>query len=351
MWYLRELGPQISQSAPQPVAFSRARGSVEIVWIGDDGSLSYMKNEPNSGLALGTAATVLSGASPSALVRGSLAAAAWAGQKADIVARGSDNRLWHRTLTDSAPSDWDSPPEASELRAGDRLSIVARGPLLRDAVFAGQDGHLHVVTWEGASSRVVDLGAPDGVTLDGPQIVARAVNRLDVVARGSDGRVHFKSMLNDSWSNGWTSFAPAASSPLVGRPQIASSSSGSVELYWDEDDPAGDGTLLKRTVRQGDGWAATSDISHAVSTNPIKNYLREEPSCASVLPGRVDCVLRSINGDPGIVSIFASAPHWTNGWPDTDLAPYPASLTSWGPGDVVIVYGTTGGRVAAVLYR
>jgi hypothetical protein len=133
----------------------------------------------------------------------------------DLVVRGFDNRIYHKSLISGAWSQsWDSPS----------------GGTIGAPVAVSDGSSLHVVVVGGASSlwyNSLSLSSNtwtgwvylSGSTSSTPSLVRTpGLDRLDLVVRGMDNGLYHKSLVNGVWSSTWdtlnglTSNAPAAAS-------------------------------------------------------------------------------------------------------------------------------------------
>lgn len=301
-----------------------------------------MANDPSSRKAFTTPGPSLAPPPGVFLMNGSLAVGLWRSARIDVVARSSDDRLWHRTLSGppglAAWSEWDSPPNAEQLLSGDRVVVIARGPLLRDAFFAGKDGHIHHVSFSAGASLVSDLGAPPGIRLRGPHATARAIDVLDVVARGDDGRLYYTRFDNGSW----TAWENPLGIVMSGLPQVVSSNFSLAQLYWHEA-RSGDRGYLGFSVWTGIGWQSATYPTHPDAVS----ILSEVPNFYSFTPGRVDGAART-NAN-GALSCTMIAPNWWWSWNMGlfDLGPQPVSMVAPRSNDRVLIFGTTEGSLGA----
>jgi hypothetical protein len=143
------------------------------------------------------------------------AAVSWGSGRMDVVARGSDQAVWHIALVPgSGWSGWQS------LGGGftSALAISSWGANQLTIVGIGLDGALYSSSWNGGTwSAWTNLGAPSvGLKFD-PAAVSRQSGVIDVFAVGKDNAMWHNSY-SGSWS-GWQSLGgafttgPASSSP------------------------------------------------------------------------------------------------------------------------------------------
>jgi len=126
---------------------------------------------------------------------GAPTAVSWGPGRIDVFGRGTDNALHHKWWNGTAWSGWESlggtitsDPDAASWASG-RLDVFARGTnnsMFHKAYQADQGG------WHGWA----DLG---GQFLGGPGAVSWGVGRIDVFGRGTDNALHHKYWNGQSW--------------------------------------------------------------------------------------------------------------------------------------------------------
>jgi hypothetical protein len=354
-WWVADAGtwhaPQEIQTANrgalQPVAFSRARNKVETLFINDDGTLGYTHNVGPD--ALGGPISSVPGPSASLLQPGSLAVAVWRTDAVYVIARGSEGRLWLLMRHGEQWGEWQNTLGISGLRSDDRLSIVARGANLRDAAFASSAGTIQHVHWDAAGqASLKSLGAPSGVTLRSPMIVARDIASLELVAWGNDRRIYHKALRAGEWSD-WVD--PGGSDPDAdadAAPQIASSLPTSVDIFWYKVQPVGKREPIRRMSWKEGVWSRPQNVS---PEGRDAEWITDMPSARSVVFDRVDLMGR-FRQDSALVYLTFDRSGW--GWiPNLSsgaIVSYPVALVSWGPGHLAGVYGAGLGKLGAVTY-
>ncbi len=233
-----------------PGAGSWGNGRLDLFYRdGRSGQLARQWYLPGS-LATWTAADSLGGALTS-----QPAVASWAAGRYDVFARGTDNAVWHRSLSNGTWSGWQSlggtassPPSAAAWGAG-RLDLFVRGT-------NNQLYTRHYTTsagWSGWSG----LG---GALTSGPAAASWGPGRLDVFARGTDGAVWHKWFSGGKWS-GWQSLGGR----ITGEPGAASTGTGKLDLF-----ALGTSNALfnlNYNVSRA-GWSAWTSLGGALSSSP-----------------------------------------------------------------------------------
>ncbi len=167
--------------------------------------------------------------------------------KINVFARGSDGRLWQKWLVNGVWSPgWnyiDGPSSSSSAP-----SAISFGNGHMD-VFEIKDGQLRhnwyksdPSAWRGWGS----LGQPSGVTLSNVSAVSQTSGKINVFARGSDGRLWQKWLVNGVWSPGWnyidgpssSSSAPSAISFGNGHMDVFEIKDGQLRHNWYKSDPS-----------------------------------------------------------------------------------------------------------------
>ena len=162
------------------------------------------------------------------------AAAAWGANRLDVFARGTDDGLWHKWFDSGSWSGWEplggtfkNGPAAASW-SGNRLDVFIRGT---------DDGLWHR-WWDGGGWQGWEpLG---GMLTSSPSSVAWGPNRLDVFARGTDGALWNTSWDGGGWG-GWDSrggslsTAAAAASRAPNRIEVFAlgGDSGLLRQFWD----------------------------------------------------------------------------------------------------------------------
>jgi hypothetical protein len=210
-----------------------------IFFRGDDGQL-WMRwaNSPAEAVPLG------------GQIIGEPDATTWGGGRIDIVARGTDNAVWHRFYDGANWGPWESlggttysPPTA-----------VSWGPNRLDVFVAGADRQLWQRAWSPAGwTGWIPLG---GVLTSGPDAASWATNRLDIVARGGDGAVWHR-----AWGGAWSGWEWLGGS-IIGRPTAASSAPGSLDIVV-----RGLGDGIYRKAWNG-GWTDWSSMGGQTDSDP-----------------------------------------------------------------------------------
>jgi hypothetical protein len=162
------------------------------------------------------------------------------GAKLQIFARGSDNRIYTKSLTSFGPpavwSGWTSPtkdtfnsdPAAVSWGSG-RIDLVARK----------SDNNLYLWTYSNGSwSSAASIGAPSAKAASSPAITSWGPGRLDVFVRGADNKLYTRTCsttgTNCSPSSGhWNAWTQVSSSATFrGKPAaIAGRSAGIIDVF------------------------------------------------------------------------------------------------------------------------
>jgi glucose/arabinose dehydrogenase len=170
----------------------------------------------------------------------------------DIATRASDDRVSVR----SSAGAWSSigglttsDPDAASW--GDRLDIVVRG--IDGAVW-------HRTRVSGAWSGWTSLG---GFVTSGPSVVATGLGQLDVFARGVDGELWTRSLANGTWS-GWSSLGGL----LTSDPDAAARGYGEIDVFA----RGTDGALWMRRATAG-AWLPWQWIGGQLTSGPTATTL------------------------------------------------------------------------------
>lgn len=179
-----------------------------------DSSLHYMTQSANGSESWSTP-TGLGG-----VITSNPVAIANADGRLDVIARGADNMIWHRTQTSPGSSTWSEwaqiypgtsvTSELSVVRGADgRLQVFYRGS--NNALYYATQSAANSSTWSPPAS----LGG--GITSE-PSAVVNADGRIEVFVRGTDNGMHHNWQTaagsNASWS-GWEAMGGGLVSPPV----------------------------------------------------------------------------------------------------------------------------------------
>jgi hypothetical protein len=283
-----------------PAAGSWGNGRLDLFYRNSrNGQLAHQWYVPGA-LAAWTAAESLGGALTS-----QPAVASWAAGRYDVFARGTDNAIWHKSLSGGTWSGWQSlggvassPPAAAAWSAG-RLDVFFRGT-------SNQLYTMHYTASAGWSA----LGNLGGVLTSGPAVASWGPGRLDVFARGTDSAVWHKWFTGGKWS-GWQSLGGR----IVGEPGAASTGTGKLDLF-------GRGTsnaLFNRNYNVSRaGWSTWASLGGALSSSP---------SAAVPAAGVVTVFVRNANG--GYYYRQRSAAKVWSGWQLADAALAFRGLGAW----------------------
>jgi C1A family cysteine protease/acylphosphatase len=178
----------------------------------------------------------------------------------EIVARGTDNAVWHlwQTAPNNGWSGWASlggvitSTPALVANADGRLEIFARGA-------DGALWHMWQTKINNGWSGWASMG---GVITSDPCVGRNADGRLEVFARGNDGILWhiWQTAPNNGWS-GWASMGIG----MTGNPVVANNKDGRMEVFM----RANNGALLHvwQAVPSG-GWAPWASLGGVLTTDP-----------------------------------------------------------------------------------
>lgn len=167
-------------AAGGPGVVSRASGQLDMVRRGADGALWHRSWNGSWGLWVSLGGVLTS----------EPVAASWASDRLDVFARGTDDALWHRAWN-GAWSDWTS--LGGMLTA--EPAVASWGTNRLDVFARGTDHALWHRSWTGVWS---DWERRGGVLSAAPSAVSWGPNRIDVFARGTDD-----ALWRTSWSGAW----------------------------------------------------------------------------------------------------------------------------------------------------
>jgi len=281
-----------SAAAPAAVAPAALTGPAAGSWGGGRLDLFY-RDSRDGGLARqwyvpGPLATWTAAESLGGTLTSSPAVASWQPGRYDVLARGTDNAIWH-TVYSGKPSGWQSiggkassPPAAVSWGAG-RLDVFVRGTdnqLWTRHYTAGAG-------WSGWSS----LG---GILTSGPAAASWGTGRLDVFARGAGNAVWHK------WYNGRWSAWESLGGVLSSEPAAASPGSGKLDVFG----RGTDGALWTRNYNvSGAGWSRWTGLGGRLTSGPsatapaagtvavfargadARYYYRQRPATLAWVPG------------------------------------------------------------------
>jgi hypothetical protein len=147
-------------------------------------------------------------------------AVSWASNRLDVVARGNDNGLWHKSWDGTAWGGW-------EPLGGTVVSdpgIASWGPGRLDTFVRGTDNALWHKSWDGTAwGRWEPLG---GILTSGPDVISRGPGRLDIVVGGNDNGLWHKSWDGGAWS-AWETLGGVLSSD----PTVAASGGNRLDVF------------------------------------------------------------------------------------------------------------------------
>ena len=145
----------------------------------------------------------------------------WGPDRLDAFARGNDNALWHRFLTNGSWSPWTSlggtltsAPAVASWGPG-RLDVFVRSTnnVMYQKTFVNGSG------WSGWTSR-------GGILSSSPAATSGEPGRIDVVVRGANNGAYHRTFQSGSWSawrglGGTLTSQPAVASPAPGQLDVA----------------------------------------------------------------------------------------------------------------------------------
>ncbi len=241
----------------EPVAVSREPGSVTTVAQGADDALLVR-------VALGDAPT------PWYRLDGLLTerpAAAAVDARIEVVARGRDGDLWHRTSPEAG--DWG--PWTSlglQVRAGAAPALVARPDGRLEVLAVGEDGEIQH-RYRARDGEWSDWHGVGGRTADDVSAAATGRSRTTVTVRGTDDRTWVRDL--GRRSTGWR---PVDGPELAAPPTIAAApGSDSVTVY-----AVGADRMLHRVDRDEDGdWNRWSRLDLPDVEPADRERTSEEP--------------------------------------------------------------------------
>jgi hypothetical protein len=182
------------------------------------------------------------------------AAVSWGSGRIDVVARGANNVIVHRSLEGGVWSPWESlggilssAPTVASWAAG-RLDVFARG---------GGGRLYHKWFNQGTGwSAWENLG---GTLSSSPSATDQAFRRLDVVARGGGDKVFVKSFTGSAWT-AWTRLNGVVA---TSQPAIASPGSGMLDVFVRGPDNA----MWLTSLRSG-AWSPWASIKGGFASGP-----------------------------------------------------------------------------------
>jgi hypothetical protein len=258
-----------------------------------------------------------------------------AGPGGGSVFRDPEGRYWLAYHAYAGPCDVCSPPrrffvarirnpfswEPWERLGGDLVGNPAAASRMTnrlDVVSRGSDGKVWRKQWNGGSWTA--WGPLGGTPAGDPAIVSRAANRLDVFVRGTDNRIWRKVLTGTTWSK-WV--APAGT--VAGDPAVSSWAVNRLDLF-----ARGTNNRLQHRSWNGTGWSAWETLPGAFTG---------DPAAVSWGANRIDVFVRGT--DNQLRHKWWNGTGWS-GWEALGgvLAGDPA-VASWAPNRLdVVVRGT-----------
>jgi Galactose oxidase-like, Early set domain/Glyoxal oxidase N-terminus len=200
----------------------------------------------------------------------------------DVIGRGSDNMIWHRTQNSPGSSTWS---EWAQIYPGtnvtSELSVVRGADGRLQVFYRGGDNALYYATQSAANSSTWSPPASlGGVITSEPSAAVNADGRIEVFVRGTDNGLHRNWQTvagnNASWS-GWSAMGGGLLSPPVAL-------------------RGGDG-ILRVYVRGSDNgiWFASQASPGSSAWNPYDNLggpMVDTPAAAVNSDGRLEVFAR-----------------------------------------------------------
>lgn len=106
-----------------------------------------------------------------------------------------------------------------------------------------------------------------GIISSAPSAVSMAPNRIDIVARGNDGRPYWM-----WWDGAWSTWRRATNDVISGAPAISSWGPGRLDLWALCSSSAEVSTLKHAYLNQPGGWSAMHDLVGDFEYSPAAVY-------------------------------------------------------------------------------
>lgn len=316
-----------------PKLVSARPNRVDAFWVDGSGHLQTATKSAADNGAFGVVAD-LGAPSTGSLARGEgdLAVTSWGPGRIDVVARGSDGRLWHRRYAEADGwSSWDNPSSAAGVAGA--LSMNSWAPERLDIVWSDSAGNLFHIAWLGASWSIIDpLGHP-GTVIRSTTIVAAERNRLDVFAAGDDRRLWHIAWGGESFG-GWDN--PGGVADVSGLPSVSSWAPGRLDVLW----ISSSANAVKHLAWDG-RWSSVRTLQ------PPRGVNVQNGSPALVAWGyqRLDAFVRSKSNRLYQLSFDGSRWEWKSAPSPKELNSSPHAL-SWAANQLSVAYGVSGGALA-----
>ena len=268
-----------------PSATSWAANRLDIFAVGSDGNLfHWWWDGQNWGGAENRGGANLSGG---AALFNSPSAAAWAANRLDVFAIGTDGNCYHVAWNGSSWSGFENrggTSSTSGISLINSPSAVSWAANRLDIFAVGSDGNLYHTAWNGSSwAAFTSLG--DGTFVHSPSAVSWAANRLDIFAVGSDGNLHHV------WGDGTSWGGPevlGGSGNLMNSPSAASWAANRLDIFmvgpnghwfhsawggsWSGPDDLGNGSLAPFPVRTTTAFIQSQQ--QAMAEMPVVDVIR-----------------------------------------------------------------------------
>ena len=229
-WGQFQLSPASSASTTGSIAaVSRIPNSMEVWWIGPDGSVHdanwYAGGHWNQGVLVPKGA---------AAVNGGIAAVSRMPNALEIWWIGGDGSVWDAYWFEGGNWNWFQLAPAGSASVNGGITAVSRKPTTVEVLWIGPDGSVWDAYWyEGQPWNRYQLAPPKSASVNGRSItaVSRMPNTFEVWWIGNDGSVQ-----DAYWYEGtnWGRFTlapPGVASPVGGITAVARMQ-GTLEVWW-----------------------------------------------------------------------------------------------------------------------
>jgi murein DD-endopeptidase MepM/ murein hydrolase activator NlpD len=267
-------------------------------------------------------------------------AVAWAPGHIDLVARGKDGHVYNKVWDQSTGAWWPGQTEWADMGGTMASSPVAVvwGPGRLDVFARGQDGRVYNKVWEQSrggwwpgQTEWKDLG---GAMADSPSAVAWGPGHIDLVARGKDGHVYNKvwDQSTGAWWPGQTEWADIGGT-MASSPVVRTWGPGRLDVFA----RGQDGRVYNKVWEQSRGgwWPSQTEWADVGGT------MADSPVAVTWGPGRMDLFARGQDGRVYNKVWEQSRGGWwpsQTGWADLGggVTDSPAAV-AWGPGHLDLV--------------
>ncbi|MDW5595062.1 hypothetical protein VSS74_11975 [Conexibacter stalactiti] len=182
------------------------------------------------------------------------AASARADGTVDVFAKGPDNAIWHRYLTNGVWSDWGS---IGGIGTSAPASTSRMWSPNLDVFVKGNDNRIYHKYWTPADGWT-DWGSLDGQFLYAPAVVSHEPGKLDVFGVGTDHQLWQKHWNGSSW----TAWIPLGGY-LTSAPTVESQEAGKVDVFARD----ANNNIAQRSWN-GASWSQWVTISTIATSGP-----------------------------------------------------------------------------------